>query len=393
MSYSRTRFVYSSLFGGYQRPTSKSSDIEKNSNKLEEVPSILKRDLTDQVPVPDSYNNAGTDYNVRELRKCIPIPTTAPNGPDLPIFTSEKHLAEREQNSTVTSFPFSSHGSTHSQVSAFPGNQTPFSMADQSLAPSPFTATSFSRRHSPPKSVPPPLHFVSENTEPSTTFGAPLGKSPVDDQCSVDDTPECSNDGSEKPLTILSDIRKKVKRRKASEKQVFAKRINDGIMKEIMKQFRLHDNGEKIVPLHLTEINAALSDEVREHLAMKGGLLRFMKDRRAFFRLKKMQKQGGYYITTHVHIRERFAGNLKRTNKVSIFSSIPGLPDQDVDEEDKSSSAAEKVPFVVDEKIVQARASLRPWEDPTIVQRHPGTSRVERMTPIPNDKANYFSRS
>ena len=111
-------------------------------------------------------------------------------------------------------------------------------------------------------------------------------------------------------LRMMLEEAKEGKGTKSEKKST--KKLIDCVMREIMVHFRMSRNGEKIVPIHLTELNSKLSDVALEFLATKGGLLRFLKDRNPFFRIKKMIKQGGYYVTTHVHVCERFGGLLDR---------------------------------------------------------------------------------
>uniref|UniRef100_A0A7S4KI96 Uncharacterized protein n=1 Tax=Paramoeba aestuarina TaxID=180227 RepID=A0A7S4KI96_9EUKA len=91
------------------------------------------------------------------------------------------------------------------------------------------------------------------------------------------------------------------------------KKLNDLIIKEIMMLFRLYKDQQSVIPLHLTKITSELSDDALEYIGEKGGLRKFLNDRPKFFRLKKMERRGGWYVTTSIDICERFAGNFQRS--------------------------------------------------------------------------------
>ena len=110
------------------------------------------------------------------------------------------------------------------------------------------------------------------------------------------------------------------------DQNVSQKRLNDFIVKEILTQFRLYKDEERIIPIHLTKISENLCDETMEFLAKKGGLLKFIKDRPKFFRIKQVAKSGGWYVTASIDVCERFAGNFHRNSQRSVYGGSSDTP-------------------------------------------------------------------
>ncbi|KNH09345.1 hypothetical protein XU18_0030 [Perkinsela sp. CCAP 1560/4] len=106
------------------------------------------------------------------------------------------------------------------------------------------------------------------------------------------------------------------------QQKLCQKRLNDVVLKEIMMQFQLYKDEERVIPLHLTKINSSLCDETIEYIGQKGGLLKFVTDRPRYFRIKKVKRSGGWYVTTSVDACEKFAGNFSRKIKTTVYEEV-----------------------------------------------------------------------
>ena len=197
------------------------------------------------------------------------------------IADQEKNLTDKEQDESISAcrlpmVPFAVHepqGSKFATTSEPNGLNTK-SQSVTTLQPSPFAQSAFGEKM---KAAFREVHSISTTAHAlrsSSSLRKPISK-------------------NLKSKSDISDMTRE-------------KKMNAMITSDIVGQFRLHADNKRIIPMHLTRVNQNLSRTTIEHLGNRGGLLKFLRDRPQFFRLMKIENNGGWYVTIGFDIFKRF---------------------------------------------------------------------------------------